>query len=247
MTKAGSQRYWVITDFSGMTLAGCNRKGNRRIGEVMTILPNGNAVDLSRAISIAFKAKDLKWPDRVLVYLATDSQSSVSELIEFGSCDEAIACRDRLVQEAVAALKLKAREHPRDNSEAGSPLPVDRKPLFMVREEPGGGKWWLSTEQSYPESRLAEDHEITLEAMADMLDQDAESGNLHDFVFCHAALAMLLHRMAGREVATQAMRYLVDLDGLHGIGSTCRRKGTKAVAAMLGVPLDDSGNWRLDP
>ncbi len=121
------------------------------------------------------------------------------------------------------------------------------KQLYMVSEDDGESRRLSTRSHYYPESRPAEPHEITLEAMADMLDHDAESANAHDFVMCHRALAALIHREAGREVATRVMRRLVDFDGLQGIVGVCGCGNPKETAKALGVPLDGWKKWRLEP
>jgi hypothetical protein len=122
------------------------------------------------------------------------------------------------------------------------------KQLYMVSEELGGPEW-LTTDKSYCiHDRPAEPHEVTLEAMADMLDQDAESANAHEFCGCHRALAALVYQESGRDAATRVMRRLVDFDGLQGVVGACGcGPSEKTVAKALGVSMNSSKKWRLGP
>ena len=120
--------------------------------------------------------------------------------------------------------------------------------LYMVTEEEGEPEWLtMDQDWNYHSRRPAKPEEITLEALADMLDQDAENRNAHDFVLCHRALAALLHQMVGRSQATQIFRRLAGYQGLHGMNGVCGAgfKSEKAVAKELGVPLDGWKKWKL--
>ncbi len=128
---------------------------------------------------------------------------------------------------------------------------MKHKPLYMVHDNCGGeqsAEWLeLSDEDYQGTSRLARDEEVTLEAMADVLDHDAENINAHDFVGAHRGLAALLHREIGRAGATEILRFLCDLRGLHGMLGVCGRTDVGDAEKALGVVLSHSAPWRLQP
>lgn len=120
---------------------------------------------------------------------------------------------------------------------------MKRKRLYMVREEEGGPEWLSDDKAYYFSARSAGAADLTLEAVADFLDQDAEDCNAHDFVRCHRGLAALLAKEGGRELATAALRRLADFGGLHGMNGVCGRGDPRANFKALGVPLG-GGDWR---
>jgi hypothetical protein len=99
----------------------------------------------------------------------------------------------------------------------------------------------------YSSSRPATEADITLESLANMLDEDAENINAHDFVTCHRGLAALLHKRVGRKAATDIFRHLVDMRGLHGMLGICGRTDPADAEQLLGVPLNNWKEWHLDP
>lgn len=81
----------------------------------------------------------------------------------------------------------------------------NHKPIYRIKDA-GEPDFISLTSDAYADScREADVSDITIDAMAEMLDQDAENGNNHDFVGCHAKLAKEL------------MRDLCDVGGLHGM------------------------------
>lgn len=66
-------------------------------------------------------------------------------------------------------------------------------------------------------SRKAKKSDVTLEAMAILLDNWAGNCNAHDFCGVHKLLALLLHQELGRTKATRIMRRLVNYEGLNGM------------------------------
>lgn len=93
------------------------------------------------------------------------------------------------------------------------------KTLYMAYTGDSGESLRLKYDQYADRCREAEASDITIDAMADMLDHDAENGNHHDFVGCHAKLAkMFLARCRCKPViAKELMRDLCDVGGLHGM------------------------------
>lgn len=90
------------------------------------------------------------------------------------------------------------------------------KILYMVAYD--GDPERLSIDGSHGDpSREADVSDITIDAMAQMLDQDAENGNYHDFVGCHAKLAKIFSDRCKPIVAKELMRDLCDVGGLHGM------------------------------
>lgn len=93
------------------------------------------------------------------------------------------------------------------------------KPLFVVSDYGDEGEW-LAMRDDYPVSRLATDDDIGLESLADMLDQDAENANMHDFVGCHRKLGGIILRRTNRSIATEVLRDLADVGGLQGLAES---------------------------
>ena len=82
----------------------------------------------------------------------------------------------------------------------------------------------------------------TLEELANMCDQEAESRNNHSFVGLHKLLAALLFQQLGREKATTIMREIAEysgLDGMRGIGGYA-----KSAFSDFGLK-DDWSEWEL--
>ncbi|PTY03913.1 hypothetical protein DB346_02925 [Verrucomicrobia bacterium LW23] len=93
--------------------------------------------------------------------------------------------------------------------------------------------------------REAKSEEVTLETMADLMDQQAENCNAHDFVCVHRGLAVILFRQLGREKATQVFRQLIDFEGLYGMVGVCGRGDVEAHEEALGVSLQDWSDWQI--
>lgn len=67
------------------------------------------------------------------------------------------------------------------------------------------------------ETTVDENPILTVEELADMCDQNAESRNHHGFVGVHHMLAVILNDVAGRDEATVIMRDIAEYGGLDGI------------------------------
>lgn len=120
-----------------------------------------------------------------------------------------------------------------------------KKNLYMVRDNiDDPGHWHLMWDnghydkESYDEWRLAEENDVTLENVVDLLDQHAESINAHDFVTTHRALAALMVKEIGREAATKVFLRLVSFEGLHGLTGVCGRTDVEEHEKELGVRLN---------
>lgn len=83
--------------------------------------------------------------------------------------------------------------------------------------------------------RIAETNEITIEAMAQMLDLDAESCNAHDFCGSHVSLAQLIRQELGDPAAFKIMRRLCNYRGLHGMEGVCGVGDPEQVAKELAI------------
>lgn len=77
------------------------------------------------------------------------------------------------------------------------------------------GDSFLAYEHDDQESYEAPD--ASLEQLAELCDQDAESGNYHDFVGVHEKLGELLVKHVGEKTATNIIRDIAELGGLHGM------------------------------
>ena len=64
---------------------------------------------------------------------------------------------------------------------------------------------------------LDENPTLTLEELADLCDQEAESRNNHNFVGSHKILSALLFKQLGREKATKIMQEIAEYSGLDGM------------------------------
>jgi len=95
--------------------------------------------------------------------------------------------------------------------------------------------------------RPALEPEITLKAMADMLDYDAENHNAHDFVGSHFSLAALLLREVGEETAVRIFKRLSRYGGLHGMEGVCGCGDPDTVKKELGIGYKDGDNFFEEP
>jgi hypothetical protein len=112
------------------------------------------------------------------------------------------------------------------------------KQLYMVKYDSDSAPTLRLEHDPYAdESRPAKPEEITLEAVAHMLDHDAENINAHDYVRCHAGLAALLLQEVGREAATRVFVRLAGFRGLHGMLGVCGRTDPAVAEKELGVSL----------
>jgi hypothetical protein len=116
--------------------------------------------------------------------------------------------------------------------------------LYMNQES--DGPELLGFKNRYVDkSRPANPEEETLEAMAQLLDEQAENCNAHDFVCCHRGLAAILNQEVGRESATKVMRRLVNYEGLYGLVGVCGKGDVENAEKELKVPLNGWGDWSL--
>jgi hypothetical protein len=122
------------------------------------------------------------------------------------------------------------------NTSGGQSMP--KKTIIWVTEDGEGPR--LAYRNLFAAGPAAP--EATLEQLADLCDQEAESENAHDFVGAHRLLAALLFRRLGRETATAIMREVAELGGLDGMNGIC---GTDGAYADLGIawPWKD---WKLE-
>lgn len=123
---------------------------------------------------------------------------------------------------------------------------MKRRKLYMVVEEPGGPEWLSLRGEGYHESREATEAEIRLEELADVLDQNAESNNIHEYVHAHRALAALLFRMLGRDTAFDVLRRIADFGGMHAMLGIYGTGDIRAAEKALGVPLGSWKDWKLE-
>ena len=90
-------------------------------------------------------------------------------------------------------------------------------PYYIVRDD-GYAEYLARDGRSAPNCRKATRKELTLEAVAEMLDQEAENDNCDDFCGTHKALAALLLRVTGKvSAATRIMLAIADAGGLQKI------------------------------
>lgn len=117
-------------------------------------------------------------------------------------------------------------------------------PLFVTRDEPDS-KFRLSMDGDGEVSREATPKDETLEALAQMLDEEAENCNAHDFVACHRGLAAIMFQELGRASATKVMRRLVNYEGLYGLTGVCGKGDVDRAEKELGMSLHDWSDWKL--
>jgi hypothetical protein len=116
---------------------------------------------------------------------------------------------------------------------------IKTKPLFI--EELDAKRLSMRSEDARP----AKDSEITLEALAQMMDEAAESCNAHDFVCVHRGLAVILFQELGRADATKVMRRLANYTGLYGMTGVCGEGDVEPAEKELGVSLHDWSDWKI--
>ncbi len=116
---------------------------------------------------------------------------------------------------------------------------------IVVAEE--GGERRLSFRDSLggASQGLAPNEMLTLESLADLCDQQAESCNAHDFVMSHRALAALLFQEVGRKAATKIMMRISRYEGLPGMTGVCGMGDDKLASSELGVRTDGWHDWKL--
>jgi len=92
------------------------------------------------------------------------------------------------------------------------------KRTIVLANDEGEGKeaqWFpVYADDWYTETK---EGDISLEALADLCDGEAESRNNHEYVGAHRILAALFHQKLGREQATSLMREIAEYGGLDGM------------------------------
>jgi len=116
--------------------------------------------------------------------------------------------------------------------------------LRMVTED-GSDCWWLTDRDYYDQEREPLPEDVTAEALAHLMDHNAEQCNAHDFVCAHRGLAQILAQEVGREAATRILRRLVNYEGLHGLVGVCGTGDVAAAERELGCSLHDWSEWSL--
>jgi hypothetical protein len=118
--------------------------------------------------------------------------------------------------------------------------------FYMISDEDCDGEWLgIDDDARYADkARKIPFSKVTVEMMADMLDQDAENGNAHDYCGAHKSLACLLAKHAPRRKIARVFRDLVALGGLHGMQGIAGSGDTDISEEYLGVKLD-GGEWKL--
>jgi hypothetical protein len=111
------------------------------------------------------------------------------------------------------------------------------KKFYMVRYDGSDEETLTLSKEHEANWRVANDSDITLERIVDLLDLDAEGNNIHDFVTTHRALAALLMQLVGRKEATKIFVALVDFGGLHGLTGVGGVTDVKLHENKLGVRL----------
>jgi len=121
-------------------------------------------------------------------------------------------------------------------------------PLYMVREtgDDNSTPEFLTTADYFPHMREPRPEEITLEALTQLMDENAERCNAHNFVCVHRGLAAILFREVGRKAATKIMRRLVNYGGLHGLIGAYGQGDVGNAEEELEVSLHGWKEWRLE-
>lgn len=99
-----------------------------------------------------------------------------------------------------------------------STKPKKRVALYWVREfEEDPPR--LSTSNKYHDfAEVATDESLTADALAEMLDQDAEGDNYHHLVGAAAKLIPVLRTVTGEPGVVEVLRSIVDCGGFHRLG-----------------------------
>ena len=117
--------------------------------------------------------------------------------------------------------------------------------LYMVAHCQGDDEYLSDDKVGAHSWREATMKDLTIEALASYLDQDAENINAHDYCGAHRRLAALLHQMIGHTRTWKVLWKLVEYRGLHGMVGVCGRGDPDAVADELGLPRNDGEEWKL--
>lgn len=120
------------------------------------------------------------------------------------------------------------------------------KPIKTIVMSRNGNEWSLNFASDFnDEEREPTTAELTLEALADICDLQAENVNAHDFVMSHRALAALLYQELGRAAATSMMLKIAGFEGLPGMTGVCGMGDAEKAQKILGVRLDGWHKWKL--
>ena len=97
-----------------------------------------------------------------------------------------------------------------------------KKLVMAIASE--GDDWFLEYEsRSHERQRPASPDEITIDALCDVMDQDAENINAHAFAGVHRRLATLMTETLGLDPDMVRHVYiaLAERQGLHGLDGYC--------------------------
>lgn len=118
---------------------------------------------------------------------------------------------------------------------------MPKQTIVLVGDKNKPDEGYLDYMESSWADILDEHPSATLEALADMCDQGAESTNAHDYVGTHRILAALLHHRLGREQATTIMREITEYGGLDGMSGVA---GKDSAFKDFGIE-DCWHDWKL--
>lgn len=120
-----------------------------------------------------------------------------------------------------------------------------KKELYMVKEgeEPAYLEMVSASDLNFYDARKPNPAELTIEAVSDALDRDAESSNAHDFVGSHKALAALMFKNLGRAQATKVVIELANFRGLHGLTGVAGCGDEDANRKAIGAEFFKESKW----
>lgn len=117
--------------------------------------------------------------------------------------------------------------------------------IVMARYDGPGFRLAFESESEFADDvRMATDDDLSLEDVANFLDQHAESCNAHDYVPAHRAIAAVMLSEIGREAATRVMIRLAEFGGLAGIMGMDSLDVQDDFEAAY-VQVSDWSNWSL--
>lgn len=92
--------------------------------------------------------------------------------------------------------------------------------LFWVQEDPADVRQLVVSNKYHGDSAVkASPESITPDAVADMLDLDAEGDNQHGLVGAHLKLVEILRASTTEESTLEVMRSIADHGGLHNLAN----------------------------
>ena len=112
----------------------------------------------------------------------------------------------------------------------------------IIRLGTDGDNYLGYMEEEIYEPIMDEDPILTLEELADLCDQEAESRNNHNYVGLHKLVATLLFKQLGREKATKIMQEIAEYKGLDGMKGLVYQ--TPSAFSDFGLK-DDWTEWEL--